>query len=1037
VSCRHGWILNDGTKGPFTLCTLGYFSGIHGPQSCSQVVITLNSLWHFDMFSFCYCCYLRCDGDGGLKDSQPQTDEKCASNSALKSVNVGDDVMEVELDPVTQTECVDTHSDTANVCAADNAVSNGDPSSVQLQMTTNRAQCDVLPDTEAMETDEEKQLVTDVQHTDDVAVPVTAAAADAVLDLPLKDDADDSLMPQDDELVNDVSVQLAAAAGDKCDSDTVVDSVHENQSVIAAAAEQPVTTDIAADAGATVPCDSHEQSLAQQMALVSDEPASADVADGESVNDAEQQQQQPTLDESEPVSAETVGRDEEVDNINQSADKLHQSRDETVEAENELTTTATVTDDKWCTELTVTESVSETQLNDVNSSPPVEAKSEVPEESCSGEVTASHDDTVGNSVLMEPASAADDKSASEHVEPAAAAADVPEAEPAACDEAAVVCETVDKSGVDESIIEAVAGQSAVDDIVIETEERAVAELTDTASSVHHTCSGEVTASHDDTVGNSVLMEPASAADDKSASEHVELAAAAADVPEAEPAACDEAAVVCETVDKSGVDESITETVAGQSAVDDIVIETEERAVAELTDTASSVQNGGSGEQQAADSQPCSLPVPVTAPPPSVPQSTPVAVIFPEVIQQTSDIQNTVAMETGEGNVSEQEMEQDSTSAHGVDAVKQNVTTEEAVSSESMPASAARVVVEKVADAESMNILIPELSSELASKSDTAVASQEGQRVESSQVSSVTNSELSETPATSEPMKTIQKQTANEKPAVHSTKTQRSSVTTSPQRTVKQKASSGRSNMPSKQASHVAAHQRTAAAAVPPQRSGRAQPPMTRGTQVQPVSTRGAHQQHQPSSVKSTAAPVATSKHSPIAASKQSAQSQPSHRGAPLSSSRGSVSVTTTAASKTTVTAHVTAQRRHQPVASVAPSPVTVPQSSPRQLRQQQSVAPMIQSTKTTAPSSVLAAQQVMLSPVKSGKSPAKLVSKRGHVTNQLQYIKNVVLKAVWKHQFAWPFYQPVDHVKLNLPVIRACHLVFIHCVLRHGPLLYF
>ena len=157
----------------------------------------------------------------------------------------------------------------------------------------------------------------------------------------------------------------------------------------------------------------------------------------------------------------------------------------------------------------------------------------------------------------------------------------------------------------------------------------------------------------------------------------------------------------------------------------------------------------------------------------------------------------------------------------------------------------------------------------------------------------------------------------------------------------------------------------------------------------------------------------------------------------MSSSRGSVSVTTTAASKTTVTAHVTAQRRHQPVASVAPSPVTVPQSSPRQLRQQQSVAPMIQSTKTTAPSSVLAAQQVMLSPVKSGKSPAKLVSKRGHVTNQLQYIKNVVLKAVWKHQFAWPFYQPVDHVKLNLPVIRACHLVFIHCVLRHGPLLYF
>lgn len=26
------------------------------------------------------------------------------------------------------------------------------------------------------------------------------------------------------------------------------------------------------------------------------------------------------------------------------------------------------------------------------------------------------------------------------------------------------------------------------------------------------------------------------------------------------------------------------------------------------------------------------------------------------------------------------------------------------------------------------------------------------------------------------------------------------------------------------------------------------------------------------------------------------------------------------------------------------------------------------------------------------------------------------MKAVWKHQFAWPFHQPVDAKKLNLPV---------------------
>ena len=40
----------------------------------------------------------------------------------------------------------------------------------------------------------------------------------------------------------------------------------------------------------------------------------------------------------------------------------------------------------------------------------------------------------------------------------------------------------------------------------------------------------------------------------------------------------------------------------------------------------------------------------------------------------------------------------------------------------------------------------------------------------------------------------------------------------------------------------------------------------------------------------------------------------------------------------------------------------------------------------------------------------------GRMTNQLQYLQKTVLKALWKHQFAWPFYQPVDAQKLNLPV---------------------
>lgn len=48
----------------------------------------------------------------------------------------------------------------------------------------------------------------------------------------------------------------------------------------------------------------------------------------------------------------------------------------------------------------------------------------------------------------------------------------------------------------------------------------------------------------------------------------------------------------------------------------------------------------------------------------------------------------------------------------------------------------------------------------------------------------------------------------------------------------------------------------------------------------------------------------------------------------------------------------------------------------------------------------------------------------GRITNQLQFLQKTVLKAVWRHQFAWPFHQPVDAKKLCLPV--SFYFLFIY-----------
>uniref|UniRef100_A0A4W6D0A2 Bromodomain-containing protein 2 n=1 Tax=Lates calcarifer TaxID=8187 RepID=A0A4W6D0A2_LATCA len=57
-------------------------------------------------------------------------------------------------------------------------------------------------------------------------------------------------------------------------------------------------------------------------------------------------------------------------------------------------------------------------------------------------------------------------------------------------------------------------------------------------------------------------------------------------------------------------------------------------------------------------------------------------------------------------------------------------------------------------------------------------------------------------------------------------------------------------------------------------------------------------------------------------------------------------------------------------------------------------------------------------PTVSGNPPPPEVinpKRLGCVTNQLQYLEKVVIKALWRHHFSWPFRQPVDAVALRLP----------------------
>lgn len=73
---------------------------------------------------------------------------------------------------------------------------------------------------------------------------------------------------------------------------------------------------------------------------------------------------------------------------------------------------------------------------------------------------------------------------------------------------------------------------------------------------------------------------------------------------------------------------------------------------------------------------------------------------------------------------------------------------------------------------------------------------------------------------------------------------------------------------------------------------------------------------------------------------------------------------------------------------------------------------MSTTTTTVTPAGMPVAPGPVNPPPPEVSNPAK----PGRKTNQLQYMQNVVVKTLWKHQFAWPFYQPVDAIKLNLPV---------------------
>lgn len=76
-------------------------------------------------------------------------------------------------------------------------------------------------------------------------------------------------------------------------------------------------------------------------------------------------------------------------------------------------------------------------------------------------------------------------------------------------------------------------------------------------------------------------------------------------------------------------------------------------------------------------------------------------------------------------------------------------------------------------------------------------------------------------------------------------------------------------------------------------------------------------------------------------------------------------------------------------------------------------------TKPEQPTKVVAPPRIEphVEPVNGVVQPPVVAppNRPGRNTNQLSYLDKIVIKAMWKHRYSWPFQNPVDTIKLNIP----------------------